>query len=237
MTTLAEQDFTLRTQDLTHHKEWLQFLSKTWSGIQAVETGENPDAIDPETGKRYTRWTPPGIRERKPRDGIVQRRIILELPHEISLDCMERSLKTFCQKHLGEVSWHATIHQPENNNDARNWHAHIVYAQFHAERKTDASGKDMGYFAFEDDLKKLPENATPIKILTGNPPKELNLDRTQARTATKDHIKKLRSDWCSLLNTELSLTGSRDLYNPKSYKDMGIDAGTGADIGATRPLP
>ena len=233
---LQQADITLRTSGSAQHKKWLRWVCLTHQDIlesnpqNARSPEEMLDDEENPAGKKYTAWTPPGVRERKPRDGIVQRRVILELPHETSLSSMEHAVATWCRKNLKDVSWHATIHRPENENDPRNWHAHIVYSQFLAKKASSGKG-----WEFENPGEPLPENARTVKILTGNQEKDpvtgQKPDRKQTREDTKNLIKGMRNSLCRIYNAELRIAGAETRYDPRSYKDMGIDSKPGAHAG------
>ena len=245
---IAKADITLRTSGSAQHKRWLRWICLLDKDFQEepqdFSKNEEKDTKSPEDtegedtqAKKHTAWTPPGVRERKPRDGIVQRRIVLELPHETSLVSMEHSLSTWCRKNLPDVSWHAVIHRPERGNDTRNWHAHIVYSQFYAKKKTKAQGEG---WQFEDPGMALPENSKTVKILTGNQEAEAKLDangkkippdRKKAREDTKNLIKSMRLSVCKIYNNELQIVGSPTRYDPRSYKSMGIDTIAGKHAG------
>ena len=149
------------------------------------------------------------LRSHAPRATIVQRRLVLELAHEIDDDARERCTQLWCQKNLGGagVSWHAAIHAPENNNDSRNYHAHIVYSEFELERD-----EERPRWTFEAQ-QTLPKSAPLIQTLSGN--------GTQKRKGAAEKIRQWRADWANTQNEELAAIGAMKRYDPRSYKDQG----------------
>lgn len=175
----------------------------------------DPD-IHKQVLKDVTSWIPEHerakrLRAYRPRHGIVQRRIVLELAHEIDDDARERALRRWCDEQLGAngLAWHAVIHAPENNNDARNYHAHVVYTQFALERDPDP---DYGRWTFENE-RLVPEPSATIKTLSGNGP-----DKRKGRNAL---IKHWRTRWAEVQNDELEAIGATKRYDPRSYTDQG----------------
>ena len=210
---LGEIEIGLATTNKEDHRT---FVEAMW-GLSG-ETGR-------EREKRRTKNTqlpPEGVRAYEPRAGIVQRRLVLELPHEISHEQMERSLRTWCMKHLekGKVGYHAAIHQPERDNDERNWHAHVVFAQFETTRRKDNTGFEI------DDGKKLPRLAPVMQRMSGN--------TTEKRKGVRELIKEWRKSWCDTLNEELRKGGHDKRYDARSYVDQGLNREAGQHLGPER---
>ncbi|WP_159349537.1 MobA/MobL family protein [Roseomonas harenae] len=70
-----------------------------------------------------------GVEKLEKVDGILQYRIIAELPHEVSAGARLRIKADFCLNQLaarGYPFW-ASAHQPDLRNDLRNYHAHILF--------------------------------------------------------------------------------------------------------------
>ena len=104
----------------------------------------------------------PGVRSIAPRHPVVQRRIVMELAHELSREEREHSVRRWCEKNLRGLGWHAVIHAPEDRNDARNWHAHIVYSNVAVKRRASGAG-----WTFEDEPTAPTPNET-IRCLSGS---------------------------------------------------------------------
>ena len=114
------------THDADDHDRFMAVLR----GVPAWRPAE-PDDPDEDDRKRTHGASPlpVGVRVFRPRQTILQRRIVAKLAHELPLDAQERALRAWCERTFGDTgcTWHAVIHQPEGSNDPRNWHAHIVY--------------------------------------------------------------------------------------------------------------
>ena len=173
------------------------------------------------------RKLPRGCREFVPRRTTIQRRIILELAHELPLEAQERALRQWCEQELGAhgISYHAVIHQPEGQNDVRNWHAHIVYSPITLEREKDPEGIETGRYTFENDH-RLPPMPTRLRELGGNGP--------QGRRGAGAIIKGWRQALADIQNTELRRVGANKRYDPRSYRDQGVDRVPGQHVGTKR---
>ena len=86
--------------------------------------------------ERTAFWQALEAAERK--GGRVQSRIVWELPHEASAQARHEMLRRFCSRleAMGLPYW-AVVHAPTKANDARNFHAHIVYNEAPAKRMLD----------------------------------------------------------------------------------------------------
>ena len=124
------------------------------------EEGEREEEVVPEAGAKEgadeergeavgepekRRGLPPGVREFTPRGTVIQRRIVMELAHELPLEEQERYLRAWCESELGSkgAAYHAAIHQPEGANDNRNWHAHVVRSPYPVEKAVRSASEAM----------------------------------------------------------------------------------------------
>ena len=127
-------------------------------------------------------------------------------------EARERALRRFCERIFGDdVAWHACIHTPENDNDARNFHAHVVYTQFAPEREPSRAR-----WTFEDE-NSVPPPAQTIKTLSGN-------QKVKGDSALKfrnELIRDWRTAWADIQNDELDAVGANKVYDPRSYRDQG----------------
>ena len=162
-----------------------------------------------------------------PRRTIIQRRIELELAHELPLEAQTRALKRWCDEALGAagVSYHAVIHQPEGQNDVRNWHAHVVCAPITATRERDTNGDETGKYEFERG-RRLPPMPALLRALAGNGP--------QGRRGAGEVVKRWREQLATIQNEELARAGATKRYDARSYKDQGIDRVGGQHRGTKR---
>lgn len=186
------------------------------AAADGAEPSRHPAPAPP---KRRTRL-PAGLRDFPPRKSIVQRRIVLELAHELPLADREAALKSWCETRLRGLAWHAVIHRPEECNDERNWHAHIVYSNVAVERRAHGVG-----WTFEDSEKLRPPTET-IRTLSGNGPL-----RGAGRNAL---IRGRRADACAVQNVRLAHHGIDKVYDHRSYRDMGVQREPGTHLGPVR---
>lgn len=159
---------------------------------------------------------PEQLKARAPRNPIMQRRLMLKLAHELTDELREDALRAWCEENLeaADIPYHACIHVPENNNDARNYHAHVVYAQFALERKRDARG-----WTFED-KSKLPKSLDAIRTLSAN--------GRHKRKGRNELIRTWRAQWAACQETHiLAQTGkiwflsrcAKLCFLPKGHKE------------------
>ena len=68
------------------------------------------------------------LRVRRPREPIIQRRMVLELAHELDDEARGRALERWCQDTFGpaKVAWHSAIHVPESDLDEVDYHTHLL---------------------------------------------------------------------------------------------------------------
>ena len=162
----------------------------------------------------------PGLREFTPTESIVQRRIVIELAHELGDRDREEALRTWCKANLTGLAWHAVIHEPEVANDKRNWHAHVLYSNVAVERRKSGYG-----WTFEDEPRR-PKPTETIRALSGNGPL-----RGKGRNLL---IQQWRRDICALQNERLKKHGVDKVYDHRSYRAMGVDRVPGEHLGPGR---
>ena len=174
------------------------------------------------------------VAARKPREGVVQRRMVIELAHEIDDAARERALRRWCERNLGDagMGWHACVHEPENCNDERNWHAHVVFAHFKPE-KTAGSNQ----WTFESGT-HTPPPADAVQTLSANRARaedDTALSYAQRAAKRSALLKTWRGELCSTQNAELERVGAQKRYDPRSYREMGYTAlSAGRHRGSTR---
>ena len=178
------------------------------------------DSLRDEAGR-----LPRGVRGYAPRRTVVQRRLILELAHELPETRRIASLREWCAQALagGGIAYHAVIHRPERNNDPRNWHAHVVFAPIAVERARDAQGRDLGRFTFES-ADRLPTAPDPIRILGRNHPE----------IRSEELLRDWRTLHAAIQNRHLEAIGAAKRYDPRSYRDQGLATIPGQHLGPAR---
>ena len=151
------------------------------------------------------------------RGGRTQYRLVAELPAE--LDDVERILivKEFCESlnALGPM-FEAVIHGPDHDNDARNYHLHVIYHDRPADYLRDLGKWDM-------------EVRTPVRGRQGRfKPlrKKVVLGWKKGMTrrqAGEVYLKALRELWAEVNNAALVRARKYPRYDPRTYAEMGID--------------
>ena len=151
------------------------------------------------------------------RGGRVQNRIIAELPFE--LDGRERVeiVRNFTNKltEKGLPFW-AVVHAPDQNNDERNFHAHIVYYDRPSSRMKDPrnpDGRDVWDFEIEEE-KVFPNRHRR----TVYPFRQKKLREANHRT----WVPMLRKRWATACNEVMERVGVIKRYDARSYEAMGI---------------
>jgi hypothetical protein len=131
------------------------------------------------------------------RGGRVQCRLVIELPHELTGEQRLSILQAFARRFEERgLPHYGVIHAPDENNDDRNYHAHLAYY----DRPSRKSGN--GTWDFED------------------PATRQNKDR-DARGAM--WIRDLRQFYSEVANQHLEAAGVEKRYDPRSYKDGEVD--------------
>ena len=173
---------------------------------------------------------PPGFGAYSPRSPQVQRRMVLELPHEVLPEARERILRRFCSRvfEARAIPYHAVIHSPAEGNDSRNWHAHIV-STHHDIRRDPATGQ-WDFLAHD----RLPPVHAFGQIITGNArgadgrPLPSRKDKADKM---KGLFREIREDFSALANGELMLAAATRRYDPRSYRNQGIDVVPALHVG------
>ena len=160
--------------------------------------------------RKATGSWPDSVRHHAPRHTIVQRRIIAEIAHELPEHERARSVREWCQRTLGKkgVDYYAVIHQPERGNDARNWHAHIVFSQIRTRELATEPG--------------LPRRTEWAQKLASGGSEGVRI------------VRELRHEWASCQNEALERTGESKRYDPRSYREQGIERRPGHHLGPGR---
>lgn len=145
------------------------------------------------------------------RRGRVQHRIIAELPYELDAGSRELIARDFAKifEDKGLPFW-CTLHAPSGHNDARNYHLHMAYYDRPARRGPD------GTWDFEI--------VSTVRYANGQTatkrPHKQNKDRT---VQGKAWVKSLRRRFSDVSNYHLSLTGTPKRYDPRSYRESGVE--------------
>ncbi|WP_046868777.1 MobA/MobL family protein [Microvirga massiliensis] len=155
------------------------------------------------------------------RGGRIQNRIIAELPWE--LDGRERLeiVRNFTNKlaEKGLPFW-AVIHAPDDNNDKRNFHVHIVYSDRPAARMKDPdkpNGPEL--WDFEIRKEKVYKNYTRRVV---HPYAQNKLPEVSVGKESDAWVPILREHWEKVSNAVMERVGIAKRYDARSYEAMGI---------------
>ena len=166
----------------------------------AAEDGEgivySRGTIGEDAEERAAFWQ--AVEKRERADGLVQCRIIAEMPHELSAKeqrrVMDAFMETFAERGLPA---HGVLHRPdaerrpEGGGDPRNVHAHIVYH----DRPAGREERDRWSFAGKKDR----EARGPAWVRT------------------------LRQRWAEACNASLERARKATRFHPGSYEEIGIE--------------
>ena len=150
-------------------------------------------------------------------DGRTQSRLVLELPHEADAkarhEIVRRYVKEFEDK--GVPYW-AAIHAPTKKNDDRNHHAHIVFIDRPARQ---IPHPETGEMVWDFTVEQLHRTKTSGNIRRTYPYRQ-NRD---PEMRSRGYIKVARARFSDITNAVMEKHGVGVRYDPRSYKDMGLD--------------
>ena len=148
--------------------------------------------------------------------GRTQTRMVLELPHEATAAQRHEIVRLFTDdlRKKGIPFW-ASIHAPTKSNDQRNFHAHVVC--------TDRPMKLMphpetGEMVWDFSIKV--ETVTKCRHKITSHPYRQNRD---PEMRDRGYVKKARARLSEVVNQVMEGSGTAVRYDPRSYKDMGLD--------------
>ena len=155
----------------------------------------------------------------------VQHRLIVELPHEATPQARFEMIRRFAKRFEDDgIPYWAALHAPGDDNDSRNFHAHIVYSERPAKRMVDPDAPDgpaQWDFAITKTYRKKSRNT-----VTTRPFRQEKMRSYNAR----DFIPTIRKEFSETVNAVLArddvkdAEGQKVLYDARSYKSMGVDA-------------
>lgn len=159
------------------------------------------------------------------RGGRIQTRIIAELPHEIDARQRLAIVEAFTGKleAKGFPYW-AVVHAPDERNDARNVHVHIVYYDRPARQMPHP---DTGAPSWDFAITCERRRANRTRVLTRpyrQPKDRASHDRTW--------IGELRANWGACCNAVLAEAGIAKRYDLRAYATIGIGQAPGVHIPA-----
>ena len=170
-------------------------------------------------------WTlPDGVKVWKPREKVVQRRLVVELASELPVQAQADVVRTWCEQELASegVFYHAVVHKPERGNDPRNYHAHLVLAPVSLERE---AGAGSGRFRFEGESGYLQQVGL-MRVLSGNGPK--------GSVGKSELVRRWRASFASVHNEALARHGLEKRYDPRSNEERGLAPSRAVHFGPGR---
>lgn len=159
------------------------------------------------------------VEEAERKNGRIQNRIIGELPHELSVDQMMALLWDFTQEfRRRNLPFWLVIHAPEDGNDQRNFHFHMAYYDRPCTRLPD------GRWDFE----RVEIYKTSSREERQRRP---NMQAKDRDANLRSWPKRLRHLFADISNRHMEAAGITKRYDPRTYKDMGIDREPGVHLG------
>lgn len=149
-------------------------------------------------------------------NGRVQNRLIVELPHQASPEDHYKIMKRFTEEFRKKnIPFWVAIHQPTQDNDSRNFHAHVVFGDRPAKRIFDETQRKMEWdFAVKKTIVRSNRMTREIR-----PYKQNKLKEMQAR----DFIPNMRKKYAETVNQVMAESGIDVRYDPRSYAAMGLN--------------
>ena len=149
--------------------------------------------------------------------GRTQSRLVLELPHEASPQARHEIVRRYTAAEFGRknIPYWAAIHEPTKRNNSRNYHAHVVFTERPMRMMTHP---DTGEQVWDFTVEVRVRNATRHTRTTH--PFRQNRD---PETREKNWVKKSRARFALIVNEVMTENKIDVRYDPRSYKDMGLN--------------
>lgn len=151
------------------------------------------------------------------RGGVVQRRLVLELPADMTPIDRYRIAQRFCSEtfEARNIRFHCAIHAPTSKNDDRNHHLHIVFYDRPTERilhpETGASVWDFEVVETKKTASRHTRSTRPLQK-----PKDRSFSDVK-------WPKKIREAYCRIVNERRAEVGQPPIYHPMTYAEAGVD--------------
>lgn len=147
---------------------------------------------------------------------IIQNRLIVEIPHQAPPEVRIKIMKDFCAEFDSRgLPFHCALHRPTEKNDARNFHAHIVYSARPAQKirhpETDELVWDFACAIRKTDKHRNTRTRYPFK------------QKIHPFTRERDFLVKLRSRYAAAVNSAAEAHGLSVRFDPRSHRDMGFN--------------
>ena len=151
------------------------------------------------------------------RGGVVQRRLVLELPADMTPIDRYWIAQRFCSEtfEARNIRFHCAIHAPTSKNDDRNHHLHIVFYDRPTERifhpETGASVWDFEVVETKKTASRHTRSTRPLQK-----PKDRSFSDVK-------WPKKIREAYCRIVNERRAEVGRPPIYHPMTYAEAGVD--------------
>ena len=149
--------------------------------------------------------------------GRTQTRMVVELPHEATPDERHEIVRRFTEElRLKGIPFWAAIHAPTKKNDQRNHHAHIVCT---SRPMRMMPHPETGLPTWDFAIAVTRTKAASRNRVTTYPYRQ-NRD---PEMRDRNYVKKSRARLADVVNDVMSESKSGVRYDPRSYRDMGLD--------------
>lgn len=156
-------------------------------------------------------------------EGRLQTRLIVELPYELPAWRRRAIIEIFCAEMLGarNLPYWAVLHEPGPGSDHRNFHAHIVFYERPAQRMMH-EGQEV--WDFEVKIPYRNKRGGTYKSKNGTPRMTRPyIQKKDREIHAMDFPWKMRCRFSEIVNVHLEEAGLDKRYDPRSYKEMGIE--------------
>ena len=151
------------------------------------------------------------------RGGVVQRRLVLELPADMTPVDRYHIAAKFCEEAFAAhgVRYHCAIHAPTPKNDDRNHHFHVAFYDRPTDRVRHPETNELVWdFEVVESYKAGSGNKRERRPL--RQPKTKIFDARGWPKATREL-------YCRIVNERRAAVGRAPIYHPTTYEAAGVD--------------
>lgn len=151
------------------------------------------------------------------RGGVVQRRLVLELPADMTPIDRYRIARRFCSETFDarNVRYHCAIHAPTSKNDDRNHHLHVVFYDRPTKRVVHPESGNLVW-----DFEVVETKRTASRHTRSTRPLQQPKDRSFSDVKWP---KKIREAYSRIVNDCRAEVGQPPIYHPMTYAEAGVD--------------
>ncbi len=224
-----------QTRDTAETQRWLEEQVAAAPGLSARSTEgaaqayiENPGKVERLRGttasfgtiadtleERLEFWDL--VHKHESKDGRTQSRLVLELPHEATAQARHEIVRRYTDelREKGIPFW-ASIHAPTRKNDYRNHHAHVVFIDRPAQKMAHPETGDLVWDFTVEQVHRTKTSGNIRRTYPYRQKRDLDMRR-------RGYIKEARARFSDITNDVMERHGLEIRYDPRSYKDMGLD--------------